>query len=75
MTDEELRQIEVALDKEFRVKVRATLFTLTVDCLGSPRVQLLSVLGIDANEKLLQIFTDEAKQLLSVHKEDADARS
>lgn len=63
-------QIETKLRRE----VRRGLIKLTAECLGSQDVTLLSALNVDAYEKLLQIFKEEAEILLNNHKGETDAR-
>ena len=71
MTPAELEIIAKRLEDDLRGGIRRRIVTLTAESLASPPVMLLASLGVDVNEKLLQIFIQEATNLLS--KEGTDA--
>lgn len=61
----ELKATEERILNELRLKVRRAVFSLAAECLGSLDLSILSALGVDAEEKLLQIFLEESTRLLN----------
>lgn len=73
MSEVDLEVVRANIEKDLRSKVRRGLVTLTTECLGPAGLPFFGALGIDAHTKLLEIFIDEAKQLLAPYQEDTDA--
>lgn len=67
--EEELESVKQKVLTEVRQKVRRGLFQLTAECLGSHDLNILTVLGVDAKEQLLQIFLEETNLLLQEEKD------
>jgi hypothetical protein len=65
LSEAELKKTEEQILQDLRNKVRLELFRLTAECLGSHHMVILSAIGVDAEEKLLQIFLSEIKLLLN----------
>lgn len=60
----EIKALEERAIKEVANKVRRALFTLSTECRTSLDLTILSALGVDVDEKLLQIFVEESRRLL-----------
>lgn len=61
-------------ERKLREHIRSGLFALTAECLGSMDMTILTALGIDPNEKLLEIFNQEITYILTTQ-EAGDAGS
>lgn len=74
LTPKELDDVKASIEKTLRQKVRRGVVALLAECLGSHDLNLLCVLGVDGKDRLLQIFVEEATQLMNQGGTDAGDR-
>lgn len=60
----DLNLVKQRIEDDMRQRARRGLVSAIAQCLGGHEMQLLASLGVDGNEKLLQIFVEEATNLL-----------
>ena len=61
---ESLDQTKQKIESVLRQRARQALVRTLGEAMGGQELQILTALGVDGNEKLLQIFIEEASQLL-----------
>jgi hypothetical protein len=73
LPEAELKATEEKIIKDLRTAIRRKVFEITTQHMATPPVLILSALGVDPEEKILQIFMEEATRLLNKSKETTDA--
>lgn len=62
---EQLEALRVKIEGGIRLKARRAALAVIADCLGSHDIVLLSAMGIDGKERVIQIFNEECHALLN----------